>query len=84
LTLRAVLLLRYAENERLLYGAAEMPEIVVYAAEGRTIEQKKKLLKAVTAAVADSFEIDANSVTVSIIETPKHHKSKGGVPFDER
>ncbi|MHC2594419.1 MULTISPECIES: tautomerase family protein [Pantoea] len=84
MTLRAVLLLRYAENERLLYGAAEMPEIVVYAAEGRTIEQKKKLLKAVTAAVADSFEIDANSVTVSIIETPKHHKSKGGVPFDER
>nr|WP_313375747.1 hypothetical protein [Pantoea sp. CTOTU50773] len=42
------------------------------------------MLKAVTAAVADSFEIDANSVTVSIIETPKHHKSKGGVPFDER
>jgi 4-oxalocrotonate tautomerase len=65
-------------------GETEMPEIVVYAAEGRTVEQKKKLLKAVTAAVADSFEIDANSVTVSIIETPKHHKSKGGVPFDER
>ncbi len=61
-----------------------MPEVVVYAAEGRTLEQKKKLLKAITAAVVESFEIDANSVTVSIMETPKHLKSKGGVPFDER
>lgn len=61
-----------------------MPEIVVYAAEGRSVEQKKKLLKAITQAVVDSFEIDADVVTVSIIETPMHHKSKGGVPFDER
>ena len=61
-----------------------MPEIVVYAAEGRSVEQKKKLLKAITQAVVDSFEIDADVVTVSIIETPKHHTSKGGVPFDER
>ena len=61
-----------------------MPEIIVYAAEGRTVEQKKTLLQAVTVAVAESFEIDANSVTVSIIETPKHHKAKGGIPFDER
>ena len=61
-----------------------MPEVVVYAAEGRTLEQKKKLLKAITAAVVESFEVDANSVTVSIMETPKHLKSKGGVPFDER
>ncbi|WP_288444926.1 tautomerase family protein [uncultured Pantoea sp.] len=61
-----------------------MPEIVVYAAEGRSVEQKKKLLKAITQAVVDSFEIEADVVTVSIIETPKHHKSKGGVPFDER
>lgn len=61
-----------------------MPEIVVYAAEGRSVEQKKKLLKAITQAVVDSFEIDSDVVTVSIIETPKHHKSKGGVPFDER
>jgi len=65
-------------------GNAAMPEIVVYAAEGRTVEQKKKLLKAITHAVVDAFEVEPNSVTVSIIETPKHLKAKGGVPFDER
>lgn len=61
-----------------------MPEIVVYAAEGRSLEQKKKLLKGLTQAVVDAFDVEPEVVTVSIIETPKHLKAKGGVPFDER
>ena len=45
---------------------------------------RRKVTQSHHPAVVDSFEIDADVVTVSIIETPKHHKSKGGVPFDER
>ncbi len=62
----------------------KMPEIVVYAAEGRTPEQKKKLLQKITEAVVDSLEVDADHVIVSIVETKKSNKSRGGVPFDER
>ncbi len=61
-----------------------MPEVVVYAVEGRTVEQKKKLLKGITAAVVDSFGVAADRVTVQIVEAKATDKSKGGVPFDER
>ena len=61
-----------------------MPEVIVYAVAGRSTEQKKKLLKAITHAVSDSFEIGQEHVTVQIVESPSDSKSKGGVPFDER
>ncbi len=60
-----------------------MPEIVVYAVEGRTAEQKKKLMKKITEAVVESLDVDAERVVVSIVETKKSNKSRGGVPFDE-
>ncbi|MGE0973402.1 tautomerase family protein (plasmid) [Klebsiella sp. WOUb02] len=61
-----------------------MPEVIVYAAEGRTTQQKKQLMKKIADAVADSFSIDINIVVVSIVETKKENKSRGGVPFDEK
>jgi 4-oxalocrotonate tautomerase len=61
-----------------------MPEVVIHLAEGRTHEQKKGLMKDITAAVVKNTGADVNSVTVSIIETPKTLKMKGGVLFSER
>jgi 4-oxalocrotonate tautomerase len=61
-----------------------MPEIHVFAAEGRTPEQKKKLMKGLTDAMVDAFGVKADAVTVQIIESPKTDKAKGGVPFTER
>lgn len=61
-----------------------MPEIVVYLAEGRTPEQKKGLMQDITAAVVKNCKVDPGAVVVSIMETPKANKSKGGVPFSER
>lgn len=61
-----------------------MPEIVIHLAEGRTHEQKKGLMKDITDAVVKNTGADVNSVTVSIIETPKTLKMKGGVLFSER
>ena len=61
-----------------------MPEVVVFAAEGRTSEQKKKLMKAITDAVVNTFNVGPEFVVVSIMETPKQHKSRGGIPFDEQ
>lgn len=61
-----------------------MPEVIVHLAEGRNHEQKKALMKDITDAVVKNTGTPADSVTVSIIETPKTHKMKGGVLFSER
>jgi 4-oxalocrotonate tautomerase len=61
-----------------------MPEIVVYAVEGRSLEQKQGLLKDITEAVVKNFKVDPGVVTVQIVECPAALKSKGGVPYSER
>lgn len=61
-----------------------MPEVYVYAVEGRSPEQKKSLMKDITDSVIKHFGAPADAVIVQIIEAPKADKSKGGVPFSER
>jgi 4-oxalocrotonate tautomerase len=63
---------------------APVPEVHVYLAEGRSAEQKKKIMKAITEAVTSSAGVDVDSVTVQIIEAPNTDKMKGGVTFVER
>jgi 4-oxalocrotonate tautomerase len=60
-----------------------MPEVVVYLVEGRTLEQKRGLVKDITAAVVKNAGAPPEAVTVSLIETPKTSKAKGGVLFSE-
>jgi len=60
-----------------------MPEVVVYILEGRTLEQKRGLVKDITAAVVKNAGTTAEQVTVSLVETPKSSKAKGGVLFSE-
>jgi 4-oxalocrotonate tautomerase len=61
-----------------------MPEIVVYAVAGRTPEQKRALMKDITDAVVNNFGVKPEAVVVSIVETAKTDKAKGGIPFSER
>jgi 4-oxalocrotonate tautomerase len=61
-----------------------MPEVVVYAAAGRSAEQKKALMTGITKAVVDSFGVAAEQVVVQIVESPPDSKSRGGIPFSER
>jgi 4-oxalocrotonate tautomerase len=61
-----------------------MPEIIVYAVEGRTAEQKKSLMKDITYVVVSNFKVPAEAVIVQIVESKKDSKAKGGVPFTER
>lgn len=60
-----------------------MPEVVVYALAGRTPEQKRGLCKDITDAVCRNYNVPADAVVVTLIETPKTDKSKGGVMFSE-
>lgn len=61
-----------------------MPEIIVYAIEGRSVEQKRGLCKDITDAVVRHFSVPADAVVVQIVESPKTSKAKGGVLFSER
>ena len=48
-----------------------MPEIIVCAIEGRTAEQKKSLMKDITDAVVNNFQVPLETVTVQIVELKK-------------
>ena len=61
-----------------------MPEIHVFAAEGRTHEQKRQLMKDITDAVVRNFGVPPEVVVVQIMEAPKTLKSRGGVLFSEQ
>ena len=60
-----------------------MPEVIVYILEGRSIEQKRGLVKDITTAVVKNTGAPTEAVTVSLVETAKTSKAKGGVLFSE-
>ncbi|ORM71159.1 tautomerase family protein [Pantoea rwandensis] len=60
-----------------------MPEIIVNMVSGRTPEQKRKLLDGIYKAVKESLPVKDEYIVVSLIETPKENKSRGGIPFSE-
>ena len=61
-----------------------MPEIYVYAIEGRSIDQKRALVKEITDAVVRYFNVGPEAVMVQIVESPKTSKAKGGVLFSDK
>ncbi|MGP0090355.1 MAG: tautomerase family protein [Xanthobacteraceae bacterium] len=60
-----------------------MPEILVYLVQGRTLEQKRGLVKDITDAVVRNCAVPKEAVTIQIVEAPKTDKAKGGVLFSE-
>lgn len=55
-----------------------MPEIVVYMFEGRTLEQKRTLVRSLTDAVTGSLAVPPEAVTVQLIEGPRHNRARAG------
>jgi 4-oxalocrotonate tautomerase len=60
-----------------------MPEIVIYAIGGRSVDQKKALCKDITDAMVKNYKVPAEAVVITLVETPKTDKAKGGVMFSE-
>jgi 4-oxalocrotonate tautomerase len=61
-----------------------MPEVYVHAVAGRSVEQKRALVKDITEAVVKHFKVGADAVMVEIVESAKENKAKGEVLFSER
>ena len=60
-----------------------MPEVVVYILEGRSLDQKRGLVKDITEAVVKNAGTTADQVTVSLVETARTAKANCGVLFSE-
>ena len=58
-----------------------MPEIIVYAVEGRTAEQNKSLMKDITDAVVKNFHVPLETVTVQIVESKRTRRRKAACPL---
>jgi len=61
-----------------------MPEVYVYAVEGRSLDQKRALVRDITDAVVRHFAVKPEAVMVQIMETAKDSKAKGGFLFSDR
>lgn len=61
-----------------------MPIISVIIAEGRGVEKKRKLVKALTDAAVEAFECSPQTVRVILKETPLDHYAVAGVTFGEK
>jgi 4-oxalocrotonate tautomerase len=60
-----------------------MPEVVVYALGGRSLDQKRGLMKDITDAVVKNYKVEPSAVVVTMVESDKQDKMKGGVLFSE-
>lgn len=61
-----------------------MPFINVKMLSGRTTEQKRALVEALTSAIVDTCEADKEGTTVVIEEYEREHWAKGGVLIADR
>lgn len=61
-----------------------MPDVYVYALEGRSIDQKRGLVKEITDAVVKNFNVAPEGVTVQIVEQPATNRAKAGQLFADR
>ena len=55
-----------------------MPFVTVKAIEGRTTEQKRGLVRDITAAVVKNFKVEPEAVDVDIIEYSRENIAKAG------
>ena len=55
-----------------------MPIVIVEADEGRTVEQKRALVKDLTEAVCKNFHVEPQTVTILIHEQKKENRGKAG------
>ena len=55
-----------------------MPIVTVRLMEGRTVEQKRELVKDITDAVVKHIQVEPDRVIVNFFDMPKHNIAKAG------
>jgi 4-oxalocrotonate tautomerase len=60
-----------------------MPEVYIYVAEGRSVDQKRKVARQVTDVLIENLGVPPEVVVVQFVEAPRDSKARGGVLFSE-
>jgi 4-oxalocrotonate tautomerase len=61
-----------------------MPSVTIKVLEGKTVTQKRALVKDITDAVVKHFEVPASAVTIDIVDLKKENLAIGGTLFADR
>ena len=61
-----------------------MPLVTIKALKGRTIVQKRGLVKDITEAVVKNFKVEPESVTIDIVELSRDNLAEAGKLFADR
>jgi 4-oxalocrotonate tautomerase len=61
-----------------------MPIVQIDMIEGRTVEQKRELVKKVTEAICQTANCPAEAVTIVIREAAKQHIAKAGILMSDK
>lgn len=60
-----------------------MPVVTIQMAEGRSLEQKRRVVQDITRSLAETFQIDPGMVTVLIQELKRENIAKSGILLSE-
>ena len=61
-----------------------MPYVNIVLKEGRTVEQKRELVKAVTDAFVRSINVKPESLHIVVHDEPAHNIASGGVLLSDK
>jgi 4-oxalocrotonate tautomerase len=61
-----------------------MPTVFIYQIEGRTKEQKRRVVEGITELISKEYGVDKETVTVVFHEKSKDDWARGGKLFSER
>ena len=65
-------------------GKANMPLVTIKALTGRSVEQKRGLVRDGTEAIVKNFKVKPESVTIDIVEYTKENLAEAGKLFIDR
>ena len=60
-----------------------MPEVYIYVAEGRCVEQKRKVAREMTDVLTADLNVAPEAVVVQFVESPRDSKARGGFLFSD-
>jgi len=61
-----------------------MPEVYIHAVQCGTLDQRRRLVREVTEAVARNLNVAEDAVLIQLMESSPEAKAKGGVLFSDR
>lgn len=60
-----------------------MPVVTIQMAEGRSLDQKRRVIQDITRSIAENVQVDPAAITIMLQELKRENIAKAGVPLSE-